>query len=491
MGAGDSRVNQNIIRGSVLITIPTSIFQVSKAVCKIITPYVFGTGFLIKFFKGTEDFFCLMSCEHVITKKLIQKKEKISFYFDNESKIREIKLEPNERFIKDFRDIDIDVTIVEIIKSDNITEDYFLLPNINFMSNLSQLTNIMIQIPQFPKGGNLSFSEGPIIKVDKYELVHCASTESCSSGSPLLLKDTIKVLGIHKAGNIRKEENYAYSIGPIFNYIKNGFLYDLKYENIDRHYLINENIDKLYDEKYKLYISASLMNKYHFSNMLNVSFRLCRDRFYFYRGDYILSILKVCSDTGYIKFRYNNNIYENISINSFFYGYGNNPKCSVCMSKPSGRKTKMQYCVICKKYLCKKCLEIAHYGHFKSMIAIEKIDSICLNHNKEIAFYCKDCEKNICKTCENYLHEKHDIEKIIDQSRIDKAKKEICKKNIKLLKLKEFFKIVRIANKLNPNNIIYQNNVTNLANCIKKEKNRNEYDMDLAIKQIKNANNNQ
>ena len=42
-------------------------------------------------------------------------------------------------------------------------------------------------------------SEGEIINIDKYEFTHKASTESGSSGSPIFLDKTTKVIGIHKA----------------------------------------------------------------------------------------------------------------------------------------------------------------------------------------------------------------------------------------------------------------------------------------------------
>ena len=92
MGASGSRKNQNII--------PENICLVSKSLCKISTPNnTFGFGFLIKFYKGKENFFCLMSCEHIIKKELIMQKEKISFYYDKGSKIKEIILDKDERFI--------------------------------------------------------------------------------------------------------------------------------------------------------------------------------------------------------------------------------------------------------------------------------------------------------------------------------------------------------------------------------------------------------
>ena len=34
-------------------------------------PNTSGSGFLIKLFKGTKDFFCLITCEHVIKKEMV------------------------------------------------------------------------------------------------------------------------------------------------------------------------------------------------------------------------------------------------------------------------------------------------------------------------------------------------------------------------------------------------------------------------------------
>ena len=126
-------------------------------------------------------------------------------------------------YIKDFKDIDIDATLVQIIKDDNIDDEYFLFPDICFMDNLDRLINKRIHIPQFPLGGKLAYSEGDLKDIDDYELIHNCSTESCSSGSPLILKGSINVIGIHKSGNSRKRENYADSIGPVFDFFKDKF----------------------------------------------------------------------------------------------------------------------------------------------------------------------------------------------------------------------------------------------------------------------------
>lgn len=43
--------------------------DICKSICKINTNESFGSGFFIKLVKGDQDFYCLISCEHVITKK--------------------------------------------------------------------------------------------------------------------------------------------------------------------------------------------------------------------------------------------------------------------------------------------------------------------------------------------------------------------------------------------------------------------------------------
>ena len=56
---------------------------VSKSLCKIEYENQAASGFLIKLFKGKKDFFCMMTCEHVIKREMIQQRKKISFYYDS------------------------------------------------------------------------------------------------------------------------------------------------------------------------------------------------------------------------------------------------------------------------------------------------------------------------------------------------------------------------------------------------------------------------
>ena len=195
-----------------------SITQTSKSLCKItVSSGKMSSGFLIQLFKGQKEFYCLMTNEHVITKEMIDKKIKIDIYYDSQSKFRNIELNPEERLIKEFTDIKLDITVIEIISKDEISKEYFLLPLIDYMNNYNQLINKEISIIQYPRG-EMKYSYGIIKSYEQYEFSHDANTDEGSSGSPIFLRGTTKVLGIHKSGiktnNIK--ENFGDFIWPIF-----------------------------------------------------------------------------------------------------------------------------------------------------------------------------------------------------------------------------------------------------------------------------------
>ena len=136
--------------------------KATKAICKINTYPKISSGFLIKLFKNEENFFCLITNEHIINREMINQRKKITFYYDLESKVKDIFLNPDERYIKDFRDINIDAIVIEILPEDKINEEYFLLPNIYYMDFFNELKNKEITILQYPLGQKLSFSNGII-----------------------------------------------------------------------------------------------------------------------------------------------------------------------------------------------------------------------------------------------------------------------------------------------------------------------------------------
>ncbi len=55
----------------------------------------------------------------------------------------------------------------------------------------------------------MSYSNGINKDIKNNEITHLASLESGSSGSPIFIKDTIKVIGIHKSATVDNKKNYA------------------------------------------------------------------------------------------------------------------------------------------------------------------------------------------------------------------------------------------------------------------------------------------
>ena len=122
----------------------------------------------------------------------------------------------------------------------------------DYMNNIEKLKNEEITIIQYPKG-KLSYSNGIITEIDNYELTHLASTEEGSSGSPIFIKGSIKVIGIHKGGKKDKNENYGDFIGPIYNFFINLLKYKIELENGE--YYIGEFKNDLRNGKGILYYS--------------------------------------------------------------------------------------------------------------------------------------------------------------------------------------------------------------------------------------------
>jgi hypothetical protein len=331
------------------------------------------------------------------------------------------------------------------------------------MNNISNLINKKIQIPY-----NLSFSEGKITKLNRYEIIINGNIQNCSSGNPVILKDTIKVIGIYKTRNSNKEEEYADFIGPIFNFIKDGLLH-----------VISDEFNENYDEESKL-----LNNDISYSNEIIKSPSI--DLNYFLSLKDIPLILKLHSDIGKIEFSHKDELNQSLSINEFLkkFKYGIYI-CDFCKSKTN----EINYCTKCNKYICLNCSSNYHEKeHFNKCLPINKLGNTCTSHNLETKLYCVDCEINICEECSDTFHKKHSTlksEKIFEKSEIDKARNIIIKKNIKLNKLKEFYEMIRVSYEANPDNDIYKNNMINVANYIEKEKKRNQFDIDLAIYRMK------
>ena len=236
------------------------IYSVCPSVCKIRYLKTKGTGFLIKLNANNHSFFCLMTNEHIIKKEVINRKEEIELLYDNEDKSSKIMLDKNERFIKTFKFLNIDCTIVEILQKDGIDKKYFLSPNENYENTYKSLKKKEIYIPQFAGGNNLGYSKGHIMDIneDKNEFSHNATTEFGSSGSPIFLIRTKEVIGIHTGTDEKHYANYGNFIFPIIEYLKNYSKQNKT--NNDKGYKKDDNYS-LINSKYSNYLMTDLYDE--------------------------------------------------------------------------------------------------------------------------------------------------------------------------------------------------------------------------------------
>ena len=116
------------------------------------------------------------------------------------------------------------------------------------------------------------------------------------------------------------------------------------------------------------------------------------------------------------------------------------------------------------------------------LVEVNNISVICPKHGLKTNIPCDDCQKNCCPKCFKDYHKWHK-EGNINKTKINKARKIIEEKDEKLLKMKEFYEMVKSAAESNEN--IYKKNLKTVADCIAKENNRNKYETDLAIYKIK------
>ena len=189
-----------------------------------------ATGFFMKTKINQKQYHFLLTCNHVITDEHISGMVNIEISYGKlgqETK-KHIKLDENERFIKTFGN-PADVALIQILENDNIPEEKFLLPDLNYKNGYQFYKDKNFYLAGYPfiEGNKRerSISSGKIkaIKTNNIEFIHSLDTRSGSSGSPICLIDNKCVIGIHKKGDQIRPFNYGTFIGYILDELeKNG-----------------------------------------------------------------------------------------------------------------------------------------------------------------------------------------------------------------------------------------------------------------------------
>ncbi len=199
-----------------------------------------GTGFFfqqnIPTIKYNNKYF-LMTNNHVLNSECINNNDQLVIEYKNKEKI--IPLNNRIKYTNEL----LDFTIIEILPTDSFFSEikYFFTIDNYIMNNNSESKYLEqdICIFQYPKGEELSFDKGEIKSINNHIIKHLVSTHPGSSGSPILLLNNFKIIGIHQAGN--KEDNKGIFMKNILNDINN---INYKENNLNNYIICEYHIKK-------------------------------------------------------------------------------------------------------------------------------------------------------------------------------------------------------------------------------------------------------
>ena len=226
------------------------LFQMKNCVCKIIKcDGDKGTGFFCRIPINNLNLLpVLITNNHVLNQDDIQNNKKIEFTINDDKKSKSIKIDGTR--IK-YTNKELDVTFIEIKPKEDKIDNFLDIDN-NIEKDLDNLyNNKSIYIIHYPKGTNANVSFGLTNKIIESNFIHYCSTEGGSSGSPILLLDTFKVIGIHKGTprDTKFEFNYGIFMKKAINLFnqknnKNNYINNEVKYNINEKYNNNQQENK-------------------------------------------------------------------------------------------------------------------------------------------------------------------------------------------------------------------------------------------------------
>ena len=214
------RINE-LFPGSNKFVIYDDIEKIRKAICKI-KAGDFGTGFFVDYNSSKY----LLTNYHVISKET----KKIEIEIWDKSHII---LDLNKRYLIYLPQEEKDITII-LLKNNEFEKIEYLYFDLNYIIGYNQYKNNDVLGAGYPYGNKLATGGGIIKEIlNECEFYHTIPTAHGSSGSPIILYNTLKVIGIHKQGDKNEKLNLGTFIGEAIKAINNK-----KFSHLD---IINKN----------------------------------------------------------------------------------------------------------------------------------------------------------------------------------------------------------------------------------------------------------
>ena len=217
------------------------LYQMKNSICKIINnDGNKGTGFFCRIPYNDKLLTVLVTSNHVLNENYLENNKKIELTLNDGKKVKILELD-NSR-IK-YTNKELDVTFIEI-KSSKDKIVHFLDIDENINTDLENYyINKSIYILHYPKGTLVNVSYGLSNKIIEDNINHLCSTEEGSSGAPILLLDSFRVIGIHKGAARNRSSNFNFG-----TFIKSAIkLFNKKNDSINNNYIKNNIINEAYN----------------------------------------------------------------------------------------------------------------------------------------------------------------------------------------------------------------------------------------------------
>ena len=271
-----------------------NLLKMEKSMCKIESETkdnkkIRGTGFFCELIDCPIKY-ALFTNNHILDETNIEIGNTIKFefleykssffYYSSYNPIKkEIKITDKRRV---FTNKTLDYTCIELFKSDGII-DYFKIDPKLFKHNYEIFKNNDIFILQFPQDNDISFSYGKILSCADHLILHNASTEVGSSGSPIIKRsDDNYVIGLHRGG-IKKNKKCEYNLASNFISIIDDIKGQIKGNEINCVYIrdeeknvisllhdYNDDMSELDENCKEIYLEAGKLNRSIFEDNMEL-----------------------------------------------------------------------------------------------------------------------------------------------------------------------------------------------------------------------------
>ena len=199
--------------------------QMKNNVCKIFGDTKNGTGFFCKipFPDDSNLLTVLITNNHVINESILKNKnKKLLISLNNDQDYKEIEL----RDKKIYTNKDYDITIIEIKKEIDLINNYLEVDKKILTIPNDAYNDETVYMLHYPRSEKVKVSYGIIKSKEEstqYDFKHLCSTESGSSGGPILKitsNSEILVIGVHKVGTKKNYNKGLFLKYPLNDFIK-------------------------------------------------------------------------------------------------------------------------------------------------------------------------------------------------------------------------------------------------------------------------------